>query len=109
MHVAEKARGEASTETPPRPVHPIGRVNRYARSRLASEVLTRAAMSRAYRADRAEELERSARPSAYCWLSFGLVVLASACLVAAAASGEAWLLAIAVGLALLAAALGSCA
>ena len=65
-------------------------------------------MSRAYRADRAEELERAARPNAYCWFSFALVTVGCACLILAAATGAAWLLAIAVGAALLAAAVGTC-
>jgi len=66
-------------------------------------------MSPVYRADRAEELERSARPNAYCWFSFALVAVACACLIVAAALGEAVLLATAVVLALSAATLASCA
>jgi hypothetical protein len=66
-------------------------------------------MSPAYRADRARELELPARSSAHCWLSVALLVLGGACLVATAALGEPWLLAIASGLAVAAVALASCA
>jgi hypothetical protein len=72
-------------------------------------VLASATISTAYRADRAEELEPSLRPNAYCWFSLALVALACASLIVVAVLGEAWLLVIAVGLALLAAALASCA
>ena len=65
-------------------------------------------MAPAYRADRAE-LERPTRPSAYCWASLALVALACACLIFAAATGEPWLLAVAVGVAVLAAAMATCA
>ena len=82
-------RGGASVKTARPSAHDAGRVRRYARSRLAGEVLTRATMSRAYRADRAEELERAARPNAYCWFSFALVTVACACLILAAAIGAA--------------------
>ena len=109
MHDADKGRGGASTDTARRPDHDAGRVRRYVRSRRAGEVLASATMAPAYRADRAEELERSARPSAYCWASLALVALACACLIFAAVTGEAWLLAIAVGVALLAAAVATCA
>ena len=109
MHDADKGPGGASTDTARRPDHDAGRIRRYVRSRRAGEVLASATMAPTYRADRAEELERSARPNAYCWVSLGLVALACVCLIVAAVSGEAWLLAIAVGLALLAAALASCA
>ena len=109
MHAADNGPGGVSTDTARRPGHDAGRVSTYARSRLAGEVLARAAMSPAYRADRAEELERSVRPNAYCWFSFALVAVACVCLIVAAALGEAWLLAIAVALALSAAALAACA
>ena len=66
-------------------------------------------MSRAYRADRAEELERAARPSAYCWFSFALVTVGRARLILAAATAAMWLLVIAVGVAFGAAAVGTCA
>ena len=109
MHDVDEGRGGASVITARPSTHDAGRVRRYARSRLAGEVLTRATMSRAYRADRAEELERAARPNAYCWFSFALVTVACACLILAAATAAMWLLAIAVGVALLAAAVGMCA
>ena len=109
MHVADKGRGEASTDTARRPHHDAGRIRRYVRSRRAGEVVASATMAPAYRVDRAEELERPTRPSVYCWFSLGLVALACACLIFAAATGEPWLLAIAVGVALLAAAVGTCA
>ena len=109
MHDADNGPGGVSTDTARRPGHDAGRVSTYARSRLAGEVLARATMSPVYRADRAEELERSVRPNAYCWFSFALVSVACACLIVAAALGQVALLAIAVGLALLAAALATCA
>jgi len=67
-----------------------------------------ATMSTAYRADRAEDLQRATRPSAYRMLSMGLVALGVACLIVAAVTGEAWMLAVAAGVALLAAALATC-
>jgi len=109
MHDADKGPGGASTDTGRRPDHDAGRIRRYAHSRRAGEVLASSTMAPAYRANRAEELERSPRPSAYGWASLALVALACACLIFAAATGEPWLLAIAVGVALLAAAVATCA
>jgi hypothetical protein len=63
-------------------------------------------MSTAYRADRADELKRPSR--AYCRFSLGLVAMATACLILAAVVAEPALLALAVGLALLSAALADC-
>lgn len=106
MHDADKGYCGASSKTARRPDHDAGRVATYRHSRRASASVT---TSNTYRAGRAEELEQSARRNAYRWFSLALVALACACLIAAAVLGEAWLLVIAVGLALLAAALSSCA
>lgn len=65
-------------------------------------------MHDAYRADRAKHLNRDAGHSAYCMFSVALVALGCACLIAAAVTGAAWLLAVAVGVAILAAALATC-
>ena len=114
MHDAQKELGGAWVGTPLHPDYAgrdgeVAGDGRYARSRQASEALVSATVSPAYRAERAEELERPSRPSAYCWLSLALVAAAFAWLIVAAVVGQAWLLAIAVGLALAAAGLTSCA
>ena len=109
MHDADKGGGGASAETARRPEGNAVGVGPYAHSGRVGELLASATMSTAYRADRAEELERPTRPTAYCWFSLALVALACACLIFAAATGAAWLLTVAVAVALLAAAVATCA
>lgn len=84
MHDADEGHVAAPPKRTPVPDHHGGRVNRYASSRLAGEVLTRAARSRAYCADRAEEQERPTRSSAYLLLFFAVVVAVCAYLIVAA-------------------------
>jgi len=108
MHDAHKSRGRASAEDVQRPDE-TEEASRYERSGRVGEVLASATMSTAYRADRAEDLKRPARSSAYRWLSVVLVAVGCACLIAAAVTGETWLLGAAAGVAVLAAALATCA
>src|SRR5688500_12859515 len=107
MHDADTGRGAASVK-PARPEREPEGVSSYPHARRVVDVLASATMSTAYRAERAEGLERPTRSSAYWWFSLAMVALACACLTFAAATGEPWLLAVAVGVSLLAVALATC-
>jgi hypothetical protein len=113
MHDADKDPSGTGTRARGRPDYArpdceVDEAGRYAHSRQLSSALVSATLATAYRAERSEELERSSRRSGSNWFSLVLVAVAGVCLIAAAALGEAWLLSIAGGFAVSAAALASC-
>lgn len=108
MHDVDEGRDGASAETARRPEQDPAPVRRYTYSGRVGEALASATMAPVYRAGRAEDFDPPTRPSAYSWASVALVGLACACLIFVAATGAVWLLAIAVGVALSAAAVAAC-
>lgn len=108
MPDADKSRGGGAMKTASTPAEDSEGIGRYAHSRRVGEVLAAATMTAAYRADRPEDLKRSTRRSAtYCRFAIALAALGCACLIITAVTGTAWLLAVVVGVAALAAALAT--
>lgn len=108
MQDADKSRGAAAADTVGWPERDSESVSRYAHSRRVGELLAAATMTAAYRAGRAGDPRRPTRRSGtYCRIAVALAAVGCACLIVTAVTGAAWLLAVVVGVAGLAAALAA--